>query len=87
MDVEDLFAENDYLALYNVAFNCSVTSADLPPGDRIVKRLEAFTGSTFDHFQPAATLLRDQTGFLAGLSTDTIDRFEKLAIRINSTLQ
>ena len=86
-DVEDLFAENDYLALYNVAFNCSVTSADLPPGDRIVKRLEAFTGSTFDHFQPAATLLRDQTGFLAGLSTDTIDRFEKLAIRINSTLQ
>ena len=58
-DVEDLFAENDYLALYNVAFNCSVTSADLPPGDRIVKRLEAFTGSTFDHFQPAATLLRD----------------------------
>lgn len=85
-DVEDLFTEDDYLVLYNAAFNSSVSPTDLPPGDRIVKRIEAFTGSGFDHFQPAATLLRDQTTFLAGLSADTLEMFEKLSVRINSTL-
>jgi hypothetical protein len=86
-DVEDLFAEDDYLVLYNAAFAVSVSSTDLLPGDRIVKRIEAFTGSTFDHFLPAATLLRNQATLLAGLSADTLERFEKLAVRINSTLQ
>ena len=85
-DVEDLFAEDDYLALYNTAFGRSVSLADLPPGDRVVKRIETFEGANFDHFQPAATLLRDQTTLLPGLSADTLDRFEGLAARINGTL-
>jgi hypothetical protein len=85
-DVEDLFADDDYLTLYNAAFGRSVSSAHLPPGDRVVKRIETLEGAQFDHFQPAATLLRDQTTLLPGLSADTLDRFERLAARINSTL-
>lgn len=40
-DMEDVFTVEDYLILYNAAFDASITGGDLPPGTRIVKRLAA----------------------------------------------
>lgn len=52
-DVEDLFSTEDYLFLYNAALDQDIKSDDLPPGDRIVKRIESLTGKGFDHYLPA----------------------------------
>lgn len=83
-DIEDLITLTDYLPLYNKAFNCHVTEADLPPGDRIVHRLEQLHGK-FDHYKPAEVLLRDHKRIDA-LNDDTLANFEGLIERINATL-
>jgi predicted ATP-dependent endonuclease of OLD family len=84
-DIEDLFDVGDYLELYNEAFGTSHTLdhlADHP--DRILLRLEALEGGKFDHWRPAAALLRDPSK-VEGLSEATLDNFEALAKKINAT--
>ncbi|WP_309066859.1 AAA family ATPase [Microbacterium sp.] len=83
-DVEDMFEIGDYLTLFNKAFSKSIAEADLGPGDRIVKRLEK-PYKAFRHHAPADALLR-HPDLLDGLGDATLDRFEKLFERINSTL-
>lgn len=59
-DIEDLFADEDYLDLYNAAFGKSIKAEDLPSHhERILKRLEGMGDPKFDHWRPAAVLLRD----------------------------
>lgn len=84
-DVEDLFTVSDYLALYNKAFNRRVKVGDLPPGDRIVHRLQQLHDK-FDHYKPAEVLLRDPKK-IDGLSDETLANFEALIARINGTHQ
>jgi hypothetical protein len=43
-DIEDLFTEGDYLALFSGATGRKVKVKDLPPGDRIVKRIAELSG-------------------------------------------
>ncbi|WP_419837054.1 hypothetical protein [Candidatus Poriferisodalis sp.] len=82
-DIEDLFDEDDYLNLYNKTFAASLTKSDLPPGDRIVKRLENQQGE-FVHGEVAETLLR---GYSDITMTDaTLDRFAELIDVLNQTL-
>jgi predicted ATPase len=81
-DIEDLFSEGDYLKLYNKTFNASIKVSDLPPGDRIVKRVESYIGDEFRHGEVAETLLRHQVSF----TDSTLDRFSVIMEAINNTL-
>ncbi len=81
-DIEDIFSTEDYLALYNAAFDQDIKSSDLPPGDRIVKRIESRIEKEFDHYLPAQYMTRADHSF----SEETVMRFEKLFTRINATL-
>jgi hypothetical protein len=83
-DIEDLFTVDDYLSLYNAAFDTNATEKDLSGGDRIIARLEKKFGK-FDHYKPAERLLRNPD-LLSGLSADTLAAFERLITRINSTI-
>lgn len=82
-DIEDLFTEGDYLKAYNGAFATSVRVKDLPPGDRITKRLERHVGSDFDHGAPAEWLLRNPD---VTFTETTFDNWEALIVRLNETL-
>ncbi|ROZ88074.1 AAA family ATPase [Gordonia sp. OPL2] len=82
-DIEDLFTVADYLSLYNKAFNRRVRETDLPPGDRIVYRLQKLRDK-FDHYKPAEVLLRDPKRVYA-LSERTLTNFEALITRINAS--
>lgn len=83
-DIEDFFTEGDYLKLYNKTFGFSCKVADLPPGDRITKRLQERAGADFDHGQVAETLLRHHADF--NFTDTTLDRFAALFTAINATL-
>lgn len=84
-DIEDLFSEEDYVELYNAAFGKSIRLEDLPNHhQRILKRLEASGEPKFDHWRPAAVLLRDPSR-VERLSEATLTNFEALAKRINAT--
>jgi len=85
-DIEDVFDVDDYLALYNAALGQAISSGDLPPGDRIVKRITEKTDSDFEHCDPADYFLRHRDAILPKLSGATLDRFEKLFERINNTV-
>lgn len=82
-DVEDLFSEGDYLKLYNKTYGTSVKVADLPQGDRVVKRLEALKGG-YVHGEVAEALLRNRADF--SFTDTTLDRFETLFKAVNATL-
>lgn len=84
-DIEDLFAAEDYVALYNDALGRSVRVEDLPSHhERILKRLENLGEPKFDHWRPAEVLLRDPSK-VELLSEVTLFNFEALAKKINTT--
>jgi predicted ATPase len=86
-DIEDLFAKDDYLALYNAAFSKKVRAADLTGTDPIVQQIARAEGvARYDHNSPAEVLLRERAKRVAGLSAETLDAFEALFKRINGTL-
>jgi predicted ATPase len=84
-DIEDLFAVDDYVELYNETFGKSLNPEDLPAHhERILKRLENAGEPRFDHWKPAAVLLRDPAR-VEKLSDVTLGNFEALAKKINAT--
>ena len=86
-DIEDLFEETEYLALYNAAFGRSWKPQDLQGTDPIVARVAHKEGiDRFDHGRPADVMLRDRDKVLATLSEQTLKRFERLFEHINKTL-
>jgi predicted ATP-dependent endonuclease of OLD family len=86
-DIEDLFDPSEYLDLYNRAFRSSLTEAELLGTDPIVSRIaRSLKQDRFDHGRPADVLLRQRDSFLPALSANTLNRFEALFKRINSTL-
>jgi ABC-type transport system involved in cytochrome c biogenesis ATPase subunit len=86
-DIEDLFATDDYVKLYNAAFGKNVIAADLTGTDPIVQRIARTEGGRrFDHNAPAEVLLRERAQRVAALSSGTLDAFEALFKRINETL-
>jgi ABC-type molybdenum transport system ATPase subunit/photorepair protein PhrA len=96
-DIEDLFERDFYLQLVNLAYakdlTMPITAADLNPNDpRIVRQVEGYfrqhgiAGGRFNHYKPAAALLREQTTVAARISTATLTRAERLFGRLNSLL-
>lgn len=84
-DIEDLFSVDDYIALYNSAFDKKITADDLSNHqDRILKRLESSGEPKFDHWRPAEVLLRDPDR-VETLSSTTLANFEALVKKINAT--
>ena len=82
-DIEDLFAEGDYLELFNKTFSTSLEVSDLPQGDRIVKRLET-KHDKFVHGEVAETLLRNYSD--STFTDTTLDRFAALIDALNATM-
>lgn len=86
-DIEDMFAPEDYLQLYNWAFGKSLGLGDLSVTDEpILKRITDVEGS-FDHAIPAHTLTDRRGEFFESIRTETVARFTKLFELLNSTLQ
>lgn len=86
-DIEDLFAKDDYLALYNAAFGKKIKAADLKGTDPIVRQIARKEGvERYDHNAPAEVLLRERAKRVAALSDETLAAFEALFKRINGTL-
>lgn len=83
-DIEDLFDSADYLELVHLAHDVRLEEAELPPGKRIVKRVEAALAakgvSGFNHFRPAQQALRG----LTEPSTASVRRFANLFNRLNA---
>lgn len=86
VNIEDLFAVEDYLALFNRTFGIQVKLNELQGKDSIINRITRYLGRPFDHGKPADTLLRCRHEILPQLKTYTLDNFEKLFRRINIML-
>ena len=86
-DIEDLFSEDEYLELYNIAFGSQVAASDLQGNGSIIKKLERHIGRKFDHLKPATVFLRRKESFLDRLSEETLERFEKLFAMVNATIE
>ena len=83
-DIEDLFSVGEYLALFNEAFGKTYKESDLNGADPVVRRLARAEGKDrFDHGRPADVLMRKAK---PKFSKSTLDNFEQLFARINSTL-
>ena len=87
-DIEDLFAPEDYLHIYNKTFGKSLQLSHLQGKEQIVIQIARKEGvDRFDHGKPADYFLRNKIEILPILSSVTLDNFEKLIIRVNSTLK
>ena len=84
-DIEDLFDTDWYLGLLKRSGVGTIPRSKLT-GGRIVKQVEAILGGRYDHYQPAAWLLRDKSGHVASVGDAAKDRFQHLIDRINSLL-
>jgi len=95
-DVEDLFEAGFYVELVSDAYAGAlggkrIKVADLPPGDRLVKRVEAYFESEgindgkFNHFAPASALLRGPNR-VSKLNKATLARAQNLFAIVNSFL-
>jgi hypothetical protein len=94
-DIEDLFEPTLYLQYFNAAFTRqlagkTVSESDLPPGDRIIDRIDRYLTASgiqlrpsggFNHYTPAVAFA---TSPPAILSPDTLARFEALFNAVNS---
>lgn len=86
-DIEDLFAKDDYVALYNAAFGKKIKASDLRGTDPIVRQIARTEGvDRYDHNAPAEVLLRERAERVGVLSDETLNAFEAMFKRINETL-
>ncbi|HEX8120028.1 MAG TPA: AAA family ATPase [Solirubrobacteraceae bacterium] len=93
-DIEDLFDASFYLRLVNGAYKDklakNLTLAQLPKGDRVAKRIQAYFDQEglghFSHLRPATYLLRERSNLVDKIPPATLDRAAQLFERINKTL-
>jgi len=85
-DIEDLFEPEDYLKVYNWAFDTNLKLSDLPAtSEPILRRIEVARGK-FDHALPAHALTEHRVEFFASVKPRTVERFEKLLALLNATI-
>lgn len=95
-DVEDLFSPEFYLKLFNATFKKQLPQelkeADLPPGDRIIDRLNRYLATNsislrsrggFNHYAVASHLAANPP---KTADKDTVDRFGELFKVVNGLL-
>ncbi|XXZ47555.1 AAA family ATPase (plasmid) [Streptomyces cavourensis] len=95
-DVEDLFDRDFYLGLVNRAYADQLTTpidaSELNAKDpRVVRQIEAVfkkrkIATRFNHYKPAAVLLREQAVLAPEIEAETIARAGQLFDRLNSLL-
>jgi len=96
-DIEDLFERDFYLSLVNLAYEkelpATIQLSDINEKDpRIVRAIEAYfkthniAGGNFNHYRPAAALLRNQASVSKNINQKTLDQAEKLIVRLNGLL-
>jgi hypothetical protein len=96
-DIEDLIDRAFYLQLVSLAYERELpgplTVADVNAANpRITRAVEEYftrnniAGGHFDHYRPAAILLRRQGTLLPGVSVASVARFGQLIRRVNSLL-
>lgn len=97
VDLEDIFTDAFYVGLVKDAYAGALkgvpfTASDLPPGDRLTKRVEHFfsdkgiNNGRYSHFAPAAALMRKNDSFTLTVPKGTLDKASELFIRINAFL-
>jgi predicted ATP-dependent endonuclease of OLD family len=96
-DIEDLFERDFYLDLVNRAYagklGTAIDPAELNAHDpRIVRQIEAVFKARgipggFDHYRPAAYLLREQAALVPAISAATTARARRLFDRLNALLK
>jgi predicted ATPase len=85
-EIEDLFDPVFYLRLLRESGEVDVMLEDLPPGERVIRRVELHTSRPLDRMKPANYLLRKQGELVGVISQGTLERFEKLFGNINQAL-
>ncbi|MGV9654475.1 AAA family ATPase [Streptomyces sp. NPDC003554] len=95
-DVEDLFDRDFYLELVNRAYASElanpISASELNARDpRVVRQIEAVfkkrkITTRFNHYKPAAVLLREQATLGPRIDAATITRADQLFTRLNSLL-
>lgn len=96
--IEDLFEPGFYLDLVSRAYAqdlpAPITPADLNPHDpRIVRQIETYfrdnniAGGKFNHYRPAAELLRQQAALIPKISAATLNKAELLFKRLNEVIK
>jgi hypothetical protein len=92
-----LFERDFYLELVSRAYASElaqpITAAELSPGDpRIARAVEGYfrqhniAGGKFNHYRPAAVLLREQATLLPMITEITINLTTRLFTRLNGLL-
>ena len=89
-DIEDMFDTDFYLKLVKCEFNQSISSSDLPQGNRIVRRLEQHfqknplpNGEKFNHYRPARYFSENLKSLESELTEPQLDRFRKAFEKLN----
>lgn len=81
-DIEDMFAKDEYVALYNGAFGTSIKMSDIDANKPIMSQLKRLNGNkSFNHYYPANYMVKN-IGILT-FSDETLNHFEKLFVAIN----
>ena len=83
-DVEDMFEPEEYLLLYNAAFDKNVSISDIKSDRPIMIQLKDMNGGVFNHYLPAREFARRSAEI--DLSDKTLEKFESLFSKLNSLL-
>lgn len=80
-----MFTDEEYISLYNNAFNDNIKITDIKSDQPIMKQLKALNGDKdFNHYKPANYMAKNIASIT--LSEETLNRFEKMFKKINSLL-
>lgn len=89
-DIEDLFSKDDYLKLFNSAFNehSDINQNDLNSGiQQIIIQINKHIGvDRFNHFRPANEIIKKGVNAVI-FSNESLDNFEKVFIEINKLFE
>ena len=81
-DIEDLFDKEEYLSLYNGAFDKTIKITDIDLEKPILSQLKRLNSNKpFNHYSPANYMARNIGKF--NFSNETLNRFEKLFAMVN----
>ena len=92
-DIEDMFDTAFYLRLVNGVFDTSISDSVLPPGSRIVRRIEQYlantplpNGAQFNHYRPAYYLSKNVNTVANELTDSELERFQRAFDALNRLL-
>lgn len=92
-DVEDMFGSEFFINLVNGAYKATIVHANLPPGTRVIHRLEQYLKDTplpnedpFNHYRPALYFSKNVSTLVDELTGSILDRFQRVFDALNKLL-